>query len=289
MKTGPGTFTHEQAKIALVQIRDVLKTLTPRMHNLMVGEASTAAEIAAGETLEYLERAERQFRGIHQRLNLRDALVFDRASQGARSSILHRLASSGTDTKNADAEEHRAKPGVLQRYSRATMESFEEILQRGIVTKKSPIEIRNEIQAASPFLQGKPASWAQRIVRTETAGSYARGGWEAIREADRQLGDMLKIVVATFDDRTGADSYNVHGEVRRPDEPFEYIDYRGRHELFMHPPNRPNDRESTIPHRLSWPVPDGMKPLDDDKVIDRYLAQKLKYHGRPKLSTVKGL
>lgn len=115
--------------------------------------------------------------------------------------------------------------------------------------------------------------------------AYNRAGWEATREADEQLDDMVKILSATFDDRTGPDSKNVHGMVRRPDEAFEYVDYKGAHLMYQHPPNRPNDREIVVPHRISWAIPPYLKVLPDGAVAAAYAAKKIKYHGRPAVMT----
>ncbi len=103
-----------------------------------------------------------------------------------------------------------------------------------------------------------------------TAAAYNRSGWEGAREAHDQLGDVCKILSATFDDRTGWDSYQVHGQIRRIDEPF--VSAFGR---YMHPPNRPNDREVVVPHRLSWSIPKYLVWKTDADVLERW-----RYEGR---------
>lgn len=114
-------------------------------------------------------------------------------------------------------------------------------------------------------------------------GAYNRAGWEANREADDQLGDMVKILSATFDDRTGSDSFAVHGQIRRPDEAFE--SWFG---LYQHPPNRPNDREIVVPHRISWPIPEYLKWRADDEIKARWTREKRKGPPpeRPKMTTI---
>jgi hypothetical protein len=254
--------------------------------------ANDAAISASVATIDHLKRAERVYRGISQPLPIREASMMDAAVEGSRASALRRLLRAGYDPALTEhPEEHHAKAGILQRYGMQTVKEFESILQRGLVTRASVPELRAQITAASPFLQGKPAFWAERIVRTETMSAYNRGSWEATREADEDLGDVFKILVATFDDRTASDSYAVHGQIRRPEEAFE--SWFG---LYQHPPNRPNDREVVITHRLCWPLPQYLTPVSDDVLLARWTAEQPKTHRkgykpkhmppRPLLSTI---
>lgn len=161
--------------------------------------------------------------------------------------------------------------GVLTRYSAAVIEEFEGVLRRGMLTGKPWGDVRDELTSKSPFLQGSPKFWAERIVRTETMGAYNRAGWEAIRAADDELGDMVKILSATFDDRTGWDSYQVHGQIRRVDEAFAW-----KGGLYQSPPNRPNDREVVVPHRVSWPIPEELAWRSDGEVAAAWKRDRRK-------------
>lgn len=279
-----GTFTTESAKTALAQVREVLKGLRLGMTGVLVDGAVQAAENAAQGTIDYLGRVESEFRGIGvQPLALDEASVFESAKVGARTSVLRRLASSGTGAPGSPKAEHPAKLGILDRYGLSTIEVFEKEFQTGVVARKSWEEMKVSIVGKSTFLQGKPAHWAERIVRTEMMGAYNRAGWEANREADDQLGDMVKIVSATFDDRTGSDSIAVHGQIRLPDEAFE--SWFG---LYQHPPNRPNDREIVVPHRISWPIPKYLAWRDDGEVAARWAKEKRKGSPppRPNMTTI---
>jgi len=161
--------------------------------------------------------------------------------------------------------------GVLTRYSSAVIEEFEGVLRRGMLTGKPWGDVRDELTSKSPFLQGSPKFWAERIVRTETMGAYNRAGWESIRAADDELGDMVKILSATFDDRTGWDSYQVHGQIRRVDEAFAW-----KGGLYQSPPNRPNDREVVVPHRVSWPIPAELAWRSDGEVAAAWKRDRRK-------------
>lgn len=249
-KTGE-TFTIAQLRTTLVQVRETIRELNGGLQENILDAGHQAAENAVEHTVEYLRRADAAFRGVgEQPLALREAAMFEESIQGARSSILHRLASSGEPVENADEEPHPARIGILQRYGEQTVHHFERTLQRGLIARKTWGQMAEDITEDSPFLKQAPAFWAARIVRTEVMGAYNRSSWESIREADQQLEDMTKILSATFDERTAADSYAVHGQIRHPEEAFE--SWFG---LYQHPPNRPNDREIVVPHRMSWPIP----------------------------------
>lgn len=272
-----GSFTYTKLVQSLRQVslvtRDVVGSL--RSDTLELGDE--AAQTAAEHTLEHLNKAERSYRGIVQPLPIDEAAMMDRARAGARASILRRITDGpdeGLEEGSGAAE--GAEEGIFERYGRNTVDVFEKKLRTGVVAGKDWEEMRQDITGESPFLQGSPRFWGERIVRTEVMASYNKGSWETIRGADDELGDMVKVLVATFDDRTSWDSFAVHGQMRRPDEPFEWYDYRGRLLQYQAPPNRPNDRETVVPHRLSWPIPDGMRPLPSSAYIARWVAERHK-------------
>jgi hypothetical protein len=269
------SFTVVQLRVALEQVRAVLVPLTAGIRGVLVNNAAQAAERAASNAIAYLQKAEREFRGVSQPLALDEARMLSAASKGANASVLRRLASGPPGDPR--------RLGILQRYGVETVGHFERILQVGMIAKKSVKEMREDLTEASPFLKAAPAHWAQRIVRTETMAAYNKGNAESIKNANEQLGDMVKIISCVFDDRTGADSFAVHGEIRRPEEMFET--WYGPVE---HPPDRPNDRATVTPHRLSWPIPPYLQWVDWDRVVARWQAEGRKGAppDRPLMTTV---
>lgn len=276
---GDDTFTQAQLRATLEQVKQVQRELNKKLRAQILSDGQTAAEAAAVNTAEYLRTADEAFRGVGvQPLALNEARMLDAAVQGSQSSILTRLASSGTPASRVGrhgelVEPHPAKEGILTRYGMETIGVFEETLQRGLIARKSFSEMREDITAQSPFLQGAPKYWAERIVRTEIMGAFNRGAFEATREADEELGDVVKILAANFDDRTASDSYAVHGQIRRPTEAFET--WTG---LVQHPPARPNDREAMITHRISWKIPAELEPRDPGEVAERWASEQSKKH-----------
>jgi len=169
---------------------------------------------------------------------------------------------------------------------------FEATMQSALLTNQPWAETRQALIGDSEWLQQAPLSWAERICRVEAMAALNRAGHECMRQAEEELGPMLRILCAIFDDRTAADSYAVHGQVRRMDEPFDT--WTG---LCMVPPARPNDRECVVPHMQDWPLPPELIPRSDDEVAQRWAEQtrSKKHPGgrpgmppRPLMSTVPG-
>jgi hypothetical protein len=261
-------------RVTLAQVRQVLKELSPRFSSLIASQGKEAAERSAAGLLSYMQQAERRYKGIGAALPLRGASMIDRVTQRTEASVLRRIASVPEDP---------AAKGILARYGMNVVSKFEDELQLGLATRKPWGEVRGELLGKSSFLQQAPAHWAERIVRTETMAAAGRGAWETAREAQTVLGDMVKILSATFDGRTSWDSYQVHGQIRRPEEAFEW-----KGGAYQYPPNRPNDREVAIPHRISWPIPAYLEPRSDGEVAARFAEEGRKGSpgARPNMSTV---
>ena len=164
---GEESFTIVQLRAALAQVRAVLKTVAlPALRDTVVEEGGRAAAESARHTVDYLTTADRAYRGVgEQPIALRTASMLEAAQHGARSSVLSRLA-HGVERRGHKTK--RVKMGILARYGTETIAEFEHTLQIGLITKKSWPDIRRDITKKSPFLQGKPAWWAHRIVRTRS-------------------------------------------------------------------------------------------------------------------------
>jgi hypothetical protein len=276
---GEGTFTREQMEITIRQIRDVMKLLVRRMGPQIADAAVDAAGAASEGVADYLTAAEAKFAGITTGLALDEAAMTDAAIAGTKASVVRRLMVEHPDGRGG---------GILQRYGFEVTRKFEKELSIAVVTKKPFDEVREALVEKSPFLQGAPRSWAERLTRTELHWAYNRGSHQAMQRAEADIGPMLRILVATFDNRTGPDSVNVHGQIRRMNEPFDYVNYDGDHESFMTPPNRPNDRETVVAHMARWPIPASFRPKSDGEVERAYKKAKQDYHGRPHpMSTVR--
>jgi hypothetical protein len=271
---GRGTFTSAQLEVTRRQVRLVVRELTRGLGSLVVDQAADVAEESAGRVLEYLGRAEKAFRGVASRpLALREASILDEAVSGTNATVLRRLAGEGGPEG----------AGILERYGVETVGRFEEVMRIGLLARKDWADVRNDLVEQSPFLEGAPKSWSERILRNETTHAMNRSAWEAQNRANQELGDLVKINIAVFDDRTAADSYAVHGQIRRNEEPFETW-----YGLIQHPPDRPNDRSSFVPHRISWPIPPALAWRDGAQIAARWKAEGRKGSPppRPRMTTV---
>lgn len=256
---GPGSFTAQQMRAALAQVRAVLVPLQHGIQAAALDIGKDSAESGAGDAVEYIQRAEQEYRGSARPIPFDTAAMVDVAVQGSNASVLRRLAGD---------PDHPAQPGVLQRYGVGTIGLFEQAMQQRLIQGKSWDEARADLTNASPFLQGKPAFWSERILRTESMFQHNAAGQQTLEQVHDLVGGMLKILCATFDHRTGSDSIAVHGQVRRVSEAFQ--SWFGP---YMHPPNRPNDREVVVPHNSSWPLPDSLKPRSDGDVAARWALE----------------
>lgn len=106
---------------------------------------------------------------------------------------------------------------------------------------------------------------AERIVRTELHYAHGSAKQRSLEAMEEELGEpMWKRLLETFDDRTGDDSFLLHGQTVPAGKPFKWkTKRRGRVVTieFMHPPNRPNDRAVAIPWDPRWKAEKGERPL----------------------------
>ncbi|MEE9532840.1 MAG: hypothetical protein V3W06_00345, partial [Acidimicrobiia bacterium] len=120
--------------------------------------------------------------------------------------------------------------------------------------------------------------WAERIVRTEVAYAHNTTNMAAINDFRGDFPDMKKKILAHFDLRTAWDSIAVHGQVR--DQEKNFRDGAGRE--YLHPPARPNDRETVIPWRTAWPETKHSAPVPPEEAAVAYQRsqpKKLQLHG----------
>lgn len=281
---GVDSFSAAQIRATLLQVDLVLTDIKAGLKKTLLSLGQESATAAVEDVSGYLVTIDKAFKGVGSApLGLREAAMLDRAIKGSQSSLLNRIV-NGPDAYIGDpTRAANARKGILERYGEQTVLAFEEKLQLAMLTKQPWAETRNALISESPFLQGKPLYWAERIVRTESMCSYNMGAMESLNQAQEDLGDMVKILSATFDNRTASDSYALHGQIRRPHEPFD-----GWTGSYMHPPNRPNDREVVVPHRIAWPIPDYLAPKSDAAVMQRWMQEGRTGSPppRPLLSTV---
>lgn len=235
--SGTGTFTEARLRTTLVQIREVLRgTILPGMQGIAIQGAEQAAGVAATGTIDYLNAAERAYKGIGvQELAIDEASVMDAAVVGARASVLRRLSSPGPPAEGADAEPHPARVGILRRYGMNVIGHFEKVLRTNILARTSFEDTRQQIINASPFLQQAPAYWSERIVRTECLVGETLISGAVVRAVFRRWyeGDVVEIVTKRGRKFTTTPNHPmlttrtwVHAEMLRPGD--DLVCYRGK-------------------------------------------------------------
>ena len=259
-------FSALQLQLIHAEARIVLRSLKRHFRDLILAQARTMSRAQASILLAHLQRSGSQ-------VNSRDrARLFEKIVVGVRAGALQRV-----------------DKGLLDRYSRRLTRKFEQHLRALMATQQPWRKVRQELIDAPLFAQAPAQRMADRYLRTELAYAANRSGHESASAFDENLGGgVLRVLVAVLDGRTYGDSANVHGEVRRPGEPFEYVADDGTHRRFMHPPDRPNDRGFIVLWHRDWgPIPAELHPLSDSEVQSYYASKKRKFHGRPRvMSTV---
>jgi hypothetical protein len=276
----PGSFTEGAATSLRLQIADAAFRTAGALGNVMLDQVEPSVARGLGSTLGMLEGLEAQYAGVVLgEVPLNVAALLDDSVAANEASLLRRLVADGKPTSQ----------GILQRYTRSTILAIEQQLQVGVLAGASHEEMVQLVTEVSPFLKGAPRYWAERLVRTELQGVYNRAALEGMQDLAKETDDTVKILSATFDNRTAWDSFMVHGQARNVNEPFDWFDYKGQPHAYAHPPNRPNDREVVVVWRLSWgPVPAELLPLPSAVYQAKFMEQYKKRPPppRPRMSTI---
>lgn len=267
-----GTFTtanarvyRDQARLAVERVQGALGATTTQHAELAIRQATRTAT----RTLQQMETA---FTGIARPLPLRAATVS--TQPGLPASLLRQHETS------------------VDRYGSSMMSEIEERLRVGLLSGRTQEQVVNSlcrlrgptVQVSLRAYQVQPGlvirtaeenipeglfmryrSWAWRIVRTEGAYAFSAGRMQGLHEQREDIPDLKKKIVATFDNRTGADSMIVHGQVRELEENF--VD--GASRSYLYPPARPHDREVVLPWRPGWPETDVSRPRTQAEIETR--------------------
>lgn len=229
----------------LAQVDAVSARLGRRLKDHLRDVGKTAVEMGAKHGTDEFRVLEEHFSGTTPVLNVEKPAVFRGLVKDVDSSLLRRHSlQAGTWTSGA----------VL---------NMEKRLSVSAMTGKHLEHVVDDLVSELDTERWK----AERIVRTEM--SYAHGAakqrslQETAADFDRPL---MKRLIETFDDRTGDDSFLLHGQTVPVDKPFTWKKKKAGGWVlveFMHPPNRPNDRAVVIPWNPEWDADadDSEKPL----------------------------
>lgn len=225
------------------QVEAVISAMEGGMAKILRDGGKDAVALGIRHAASEFSTLEREFKGTAPVVDVSSGALFSRLVEGADASLLRRHVPR---TRTWGASQ------VL---------AAEEKMAVGAMTGKPLEELVGELQVELATSRWK----AERIVRTEGAYAHGFAKQTAISETGRRLGRPLwKRLVETFDDRTGDDSFLLHGQTVPHDKPFVWRKRKGRGWVlveFMHPPNRPNDRAVVIPWDPEWDEDEITRPF----------------------------
>jgi hypothetical protein len=245
------TFTESSAVVYRKQVQLVTQYLEHRINGQTDAQARKAIKVALQDTVAVAKALEKKFTGLTRPLALDAQQMQDEVVRGTGASLLRRHQTSTARYGQAMVAEFER----VMRSSALQGLTQEQVVSRMVEAGKHGGHSARSLHSKEPGYFPEPTSyikkryWAERIVRTETAYAHNAGSLQALNiTRNTEFPDLMKKIVAVFDARTAPDSVAVHGQIRKLEEMF--VDGAGRH--YLHPPARPNDRETIIPWRPHW-------------------------------------
>lgn len=233
---GSTTATATQLKAMIAQTEAALAILQRKLKKHLEDVSKTATTLGARHAVDEFLQLEAMFTGTTPVLGLERAAIFRGLTGDTHSSLLSR---------------HQRSSAA---WSLNVINEIEKALAVGAMAQKPIDQMVPDVMKA---LGDAPRWRAERIVRTELAHAHGAAKHAAMTRTAKDLGEteLKKRLIETFDDRTGDDSFLVHGQTVPVEKPFTWKHkVRGRWVVtpYMHPPNRPNDRAVVIPWRDEW-------------------------------------
>ena len=258
------TATATQLKAMISQLEATLEALGGRIHKHLRDVAGTAAELGARHGADEFKLLAKHFTGTEPVLSIDRAAVFRGLVSDVNSSLLFRYQL------------------VSKSWSQNAITNVERALSVGTLAGKHLEDVIDDVMGKTGILEDE--RWkAERIVRTES--SYAHGATKhrTMEKTQEDLGRPLhKRLITTFDDRTGDDSFLVHGQTVPVSKPFSWKHKRRGQWVvtrYMHPPNRPNDREVVIPWDPEWEETEAEAPMSISELKSARTTRWRKYVG----------
>lgn len=231
------TFTAHHMRMVLIQLNQGIDQMTGQLEGNMKREGRIASQIAPEHMLKEVQVLAHHFTGHTPVLKTAQAAVVQGVVQGVEPTLLRRYQSSA----------RLYGPPVIKK-----------IEQQMSISLASGEGVDAATARVADAFGGE--RWrAERIVRTEWSYSYGitkqAGMSELVR---RDIPQLKKRLVATHDDRTGADSLQLDGQTVPVNEPYvwhvkdSHGTPTGKIVRYLQPPNRCNDREISLPWDPAW-------------------------------------
>ena len=239
-RAGEGmTFSAQHMRMILLQINDGLRSFRQDFGPELSKQSRTAADLARHHLVTAIRKLEKRYSGIEPVLQVEEASVFSGLYKGIEPSLLNR---------------HRT---LMSAYSLPTIERVKRQLALSLIQGENLDHVIDRVAGAGGIVDAE--RWrAARIARTEMSYAYGQTSQRCMVETAKEIPDLCKRLAATFDNRTGADSIALNGQVQPVSAPFVWMKKTksGVERVeYMAPPNRPNDRECVVPWRAAYPEP----------------------------------
>jgi len=240
---GDETYTLHKHRQYLLQADEIMIGLGARFTNILDDSETRAIRQSASDTAEKIMAA---------------AAEFGETPIPVGVAQVESMLAGDTILRTIEAE-RALQGGTL--YTQQTVGSVERALAQSLMSGESVHQAA--VRLGKEDLWRPRYSHAELIARTEISNAYNAAGRRALDEIAVDEPSLWIMwyehaqgptwggprdkpwpgPAAPLDKRVGEDSLRLHGQLRRPGEPF--VD-PGTGRTFMHPPNRPNDRATVI-------------------------------------------
>lgn len=227
------SFSAHHARTMLIQVNQALLDFQGKLGAHLTANGKIAGQLGQRHLINSIKKLEKKFSGHAPVLQAEQAAVLQRVFSKTQPALLNRYKKSE------------------RLYGRPVVKKIREQLALSLAQGQTVDEAVDRVAGVGGVFDGQ--RWrAERIVRTELSYTYGVVQYRQMQEVRKELPDLERKLIATFDDRTGADSKELHGQVQPMGEPFVWEKPNGERVEYMMPPNRPNDREVVIPWRPAW-------------------------------------
>lgn len=252
---GASPFTIQKHRTLLTQVHQGLAELGRNMGSALGQETVKTQEASARALITDIKKLEGKARGAAVQLPIEQAARFTGVIDKRKTSLLKLNKTS------------------MAKYGASIVGKLEGALAQTLVQGESGFQAIDRVTKAYDM------EWwrAERIVRTEQAWAYNATQMDAVQDTTKVFPDMMmrwcELVadetLVPFDNRVGADSVAMHGQLARPGTMFQMplnassIVIQTRYgkstvsknllgKSWANPPNRPNDRAALQPWRPGW-------------------------------------
>lgn len=195
------TFTAHHARIILNQVTDALLQFQREFGRQLPRNAAQAATLAQRHVAGAIKLLERRFSGVEPVIQIEQAAVFQKIYRGIEPSLLDRYHKQAAN------------------YPLPTIARIRKHLAISMLSNESVGQTVNRVAGMGGiFAQEKYR--AERIVRTENSYAYGISNQRLLGETAKEIPQLMKRLVTTFDGRTGEDSKQLNGQTVPWDQPF---------------------------------------------------------------------